>query len=220
MCFSPTASFATAAATGVVGLLCLRRIQDWREAPLAATPLFFALQQGVEGLLWLCPPAALGGRLPDAPTLTYLILAQCFWPVFAPVAVILAEPLPGRRRLMAPWLAVGATVAGFLLWNLLGGAYAGQALGGHLVYRTPHAFGTAVAVGYLAATILPMLLSSQRIVVGLGVLVAIGCAVAWVAYTEAALSVWCFFAAGASVVILGRFEHAHRLRIAAAVVPA
>jgi hypothetical protein len=52
----------------------------------------------------------------------------------------------------------------------------------------------------------------------LGLVVAIGSVVAWLFYAEAFVSVWCFFAATASVVILGHFEHLRRRR--AAVSPA
>jgi hypothetical protein len=213
MCFSSTASFVTAAATSLVGLAALSRVSGWREAPLAATPLLFATQQGLEGALWLCPPATPGGLLPFDLTLAYLIFAESFWPLFAPIAVILVERNPARRRLMLPWLAVGAVVSAWLLWSLLTRPISGQVLDGHLVYSSPHGFRLPVAFGYLAASILPPLMSSHRAVKILGWLVAVGCAVAWIAYRSAALSVWCFFAAGASVVILAHFEGLRRARL-------
>jgi hypothetical protein len=56
MCFSAPASFITAGITGAIGVVALTRINEPRELPLAGTPLLFALQQGIEGLLWLKLP--------------------------------------------------------------------------------------------------------------------------------------------------------------------
>jgi hypothetical protein len=52
---------------------------------------------------------------------------------------------------------------------------------------------------------LPLLMSSQRTVVVLGAIV-----VAYALYWEAFVSVWCFFAAAASVAILCHFEWSRR----------
>jgi len=212
MCFSSTASFVTAAATGVIGLLAVTRATSLREAPLAATPIFFAVQQTLEGMLWLCPPAPLEGTLPGGLTLAYLIFAQAFWPLYAPVAVLLIEPDERRRRVMLPWAVLGAGVSAYLLWGLMTGPATAQVLGGHLVYETEHGYSLAVRLGYLAAVTLPLMLSSHRTVCILGILVLIGAVMAYYFYSTAVLSVWCFFAAAASVVILGHFELARRGR--------
>src|SRR5437763_578905 len=56
MCFSATASFSAAAVIGSVGIVTLRSAAakpDRRILALAAFPALFALQQVVEGLLWL-----------------------------------------------------------------------------------------------------------------------------------------------------------------------
>jgi hypothetical protein len=71
-------------------------------------------------------------------------------------------------------------------------------------------------LGYLAAATLPLLLSSHRTVVILGVLVLVGSLIAYFFYATSVLSVWCFFAAAASVVILGHFELARRDRLSLA----
>jgi hypothetical protein len=61
MCFSAAASFVTAGVTGAIGAVALTRVNEPRELPLAATPILFALQQSIEGLLWLNLPIAPGG---------------------------------------------------------------------------------------------------------------------------------------------------------------
>jgi hypothetical protein len=50
-----------------------------------------------------------------------------------------------------------------------------------------------------------MMISTYRTVVTLGAVIALGCAVAYLAYWQSFASVWCFFAAGASSIILAHF---------------
>jgi hypothetical protein len=100
MCFSASASFVACGAIGAVGLVTIVRARSTNELPLAAIPLFFAIQQGVEGLLWLTLPIASEGPSSTGLTQIFLLIATVFWPVFAPIAVLLIEPDAMRRRLL------------------------------------------------------------------------------------------------------------------------
>jgi hypothetical protein len=213
MCFSATASFVTAGVTGVVGIVSLSRANERRELPLAATPLLFALQQSVEGLLWLTLPVAPEESTATGLTFLFLFFAEAFWPVYAPLAVLLIEPDDWRRRLMLGCLAVGAGVSAYLLWWIFSRSHGAAIVHGHIVYVTEYPHSDAIGLAYLAATGLPLLLSSQRTVVALGAIVLVGSTVAYVFYWEAFVSVWCFFAAAASVAILCHFEWSRRRRL-------
>ncbi len=213
MCFSATASFVTAGMTAAVGVFSLSRVNDPREAPLAATPLLFAFQQSIEGLLWLDLPVAPDGPVTTSLTLIFLLFAHVFWPVYASAAVLLIESNERRRRLMFICLAVGVGVSAHMLWWILSRPYGAAIQDGHIVYLTNYTPSPALAVAYLAATGLPLVLSSQRTVVALGAIILVGSAVAFVLYWEAFVSVWCFFAAAASLVILGHFEWSRRQRL-------
>ncbi|MEO8115037.1 MAG: DUF6629 family protein [Phenylobacterium sp.] len=210
MCFSPTASFITAAVTGLAGVIAMTRVRHPRELPLAATPILFALQQTLEGLLWLKLPLAPDGPAAQALALGFLIFAECFWPLYAPLAVLAIEPENRRRRLILPWLAVGAAVSAYLLWQLLIGPHKAVILHDHMVYQTQQRHIAAVGTAYLAAVSLPLLMSSRRTIQVLGTIVLVGCAVAYIFYWAAFQSVWCFFAAAASAVIAAHFEWARR----------
>ena len=212
MCFSATASFITAGVTAVVGIAALSRANEPRQWLLAATPLLFAAQQGVEGLLWLTLPLEPGGSVSTALIFLFLIFAEALWPVYAPLAVLLIEPDRRRRQVMWVCLAVGVSVGAYLLWWLLARQHGAVILDGHIVYGPDYRQADIVALAYLAATGLPLMLSSQRTVVGLGAIILVGSAVAYLFYWEAFVSVWCFFAAAASVAILWHFEWRHRRR--------
>lgn len=213
MCFSATASFVTAGVTGVIGVVALSRVTERRQLPFAATPMLFAVQQGVEGLLWLGLPLAPGGATSTGLTFVYLLFAQVFWPVYAPVAVLLIEPHERRRQLMLLCLAAGLGVGAYMLWGILTRPFGAILLDDHIVYVTDHRHSDAIAVFYFAATSLPLIVSSQRAVVALGGVILLGSAVAYAVYWQAFVSVWCFFAAAASVVILCHFERSRRRRL-------
>lgn len=197
---------------GAVGIAALRRVRTPQELPLAATPLLFALQQSTEGLLWLNLPQAPNGPASIVLTFVFLSFAETFWPIYAPVAVWLIEPNTRRRQLMLVCLAAGAGVGIYLFWWIVTRAHDAAIVDGHIVYMTESGHSYAVGLAYLAATALPLLLSSQRTVFALGAIVLAGSTIAYVFYWERFVSVWCFFAAAASVTILCHFEWSHRRR--------
>jgi hypothetical protein len=210
MCFSAPASFVTAGLTGAIGIVALTRVSEPRQLPFAATPVFFAVQQGIEGLLWVNLPLAPDGYLSSALTFLYLFFAEAFWPVYAPIAVWLIEPSAHRRLLIVVCLGAGAGVGTYLLWWILGHPHLATIQDYHIVYGMGYRQPDAVGAVYLAATGLPLFLSSQRTVVVLGAIILAGLVVAYALYWEAFISVWCFFAAIASAAILYHFEWSRR----------
>lgn len=212
MCFSAAASFVTAGVTGAIGIAALTRTQHPRELALAATPLLFAAQQAVEGLQWLDLPAAPDGPGSNGLTLLYLVFADVLWPIYAPLMVWLIEPSAWRRRFMLFWLAVGIGVAAFFLWWIFARPHGALILDGHIAYVPDYKHSDAVSLAYLGATCVPLVLSSRRTVVALGTIILVGAAVAYLFYWETFTSIWCFFSAAASAVVLGHFERARRQR--------
>jgi hypothetical protein len=205
MCFSATASFVTAGVTGAVGIATLMKVSRAQEIPLAAFPLIFAAQQTAEGLLWLTLPAAPGSAVASELTQVFLILSLLFWPIFAPFAAYAAEPEPLRRRVIIGCLAAGLLVAGYFLATVIPTAPAACISGGHIQYGVSQ---SPLSVGglYLIATAGALCISSIRAVALLGWIIFIGSVASYLLYWDAFLSVWCFFAAGASVVLLLHFE--------------
>jgi hypothetical protein len=216
MCFSATASFTAAAVTGAIGTVCVSQVRDRRDLPLAAMPLLFAAQQGLEGLLWLSVHSASGPTAGTGVVIGFLIFALGLWPVYSPAAILLAEPDAKRRRLMLPLLGLGVGLSAYLLFGLVSGPNTVEAVGGHLVYFRHDVHSPWVGLGYVTAVSLPLLLSSHRVVVILGAIVLAGSAIATAFYWEAFLSVWCYFAAAASGVILLHFLRTHPRRLLSA----
>jgi hypothetical protein len=197
MCFSASTSFISAAATCVVGIVALTRVNEARELPLAATPLLFSIQQSIEGLLWLKLP--LGS---DILTLLYLVFAEVFWPLYAAIAVWLVERSQRHRHLMAACLFSASVVGVYLLWFVLGRPYSATIADGHIAYTPTPRPAKISGLAYVAVASLPFLLSTQRTVFIFGVIILVGLVVSRTFYLQTFISVWCFFAAAASVTLL------------------
>lgn len=219
MCFSAAASFVTVGTTSLVGLACLGKVRQWGEVPLASLPLIFAGQQAVEGCLWLTLPVDPEGAVSSLLTLLFLLYAKVLWPAFAPFTALFIEPDRRRRQLMAIGAAAGAGASAYLLWSIYVYPHGAAIRGGHIVYAGEAPTSIIVGVLYVVATAVTPLLSSHRALILLGAIVFAGSLLAYVMYWEAFASVWCFFAAASSVVILVHFEHVRQMESRAAIRP-
>src|SRR5262245_49523559 len=204
MCFSATASFTAAAVAGSIGAVTLWKAAKLREPailPIAAFPALFALQQGIEGLLWLdlARPAASACR----PFLTHAFLgyAEIFWPVFAPLAAWLIEPVQWRRRMIGACVLVGAALSAYLFWKMLGNPYTASTATGHIVYSNSVTYPKGIEIPDVLAATISRLVSSRRMIQLLAVVILGGFAVALLSFYQSYISVWCFFAAAASSIV-------------------
>lgn len=215
MCFSATASFAAAAVLGVVGMATLAQKPAPRDLAFASIPLLFAAHQAIEGAIWLHVGhggAHQAGAVPYALVAAYLFIAQVLWPAYIPFSVIVMEPK--RRRSPALWvlLAAGLFVSGALAVILVGHRYTVTAVADGLRYATDHEFERRLLALYLLAVIAPLFLSRYFYVVAFGAATLAGAAVTMLAYYHASASVWCFFAAAASVLVFLHVRQSRRKR--------
>jgi len=204
MCFSATASFTAAAVIGSVGVVTLRSAAakpDHRILALAAFPILFALQQVVEGLLWLNLTAPEPGALRGVLVHAFQGYAEVFWPTFAPLAALLIERERWRRILISICLAIGVALSIYLLVAMIGHPYQASVGDGHIVYRNDFQYPKGIEAPYVVATTLSLLMCSAKEVQRLALVILIGFAVAYVSFHHAYISVWCFFAAVASVMV-------------------
>lgn len=116
MCFSATASFAAAGGLALVGAATLKERPQPRMAALAATPLFFAAHQGIEGAIWL---QLASSAPPEALIKTWVFIAEVFWPIYVPAAVLVMTRGRRRRQGLAALLLTGLVVAAHFLMILI-----------------------------------------------------------------------------------------------------
>jgi hypothetical protein len=220
MCFSATASFAAAALLLPTGLEALRRCRGTGRSellPLALLPLGFALQQGLEGLVWRnLDRGAPGPAAPD-PWLTplalaYLFFAYGFWPAWIPWCALQAargRVGPAPRAALRGLLGVGILL-GLSLWLPLLADPAPAVpfpVGRSLHYGAVDLLaGTPLAGGgpllYLLLIALPLLLVPSKGIRLFGASLALSSLLAYGWWQQAFSSVWCFFSALLSLQIL------------------
>ena len=204
MCFSATASFSAGALLLGIGTLTLRSTRHRSEWPFAAIPLLFAIQQLIEGVIWLTFSA-------DAPLLNsvmthvYSFFSHVLWPVYLPVAVLMIEPPGRRRRTLIAFVVAGVAVGAYLLYVLVAFPVVSRPTGQHVEYDSPHFFAVEVMALYLVSTTFSPLLSTHRGVKAFGALALLSFGAAYTFYATWFISVWCFFAALLSVVIYLHF---------------
>lgn len=216
MCFSAPASFMAAAVAGTAGAACLARVRERSDWPLAAMPVFFAIQQTIEGFLWLTLEHAPATEATAALTDGFLIFALILWPVYAPLSALAAEPDRKRQFLILLCLAAGVAVAIYFYTSLDRFPRTASIDGAHIAYSADPDLPLAIRLLYPVATCLSLMLSSHRAIAIGGAVIFIGSVVSYRMYWNAFTSVWCFFAAIASALIIFHFERARRTQLAGA----
>lgn len=196
MCFSPTASFTAAAVLGGIGILTLKETKYPNEVPLALFPLLFAIQQFIEGLLWL---NLLHHGDWDTQLLligSYAFFAGVIWPIYVPVSISMLEPNPDSKRTMLLIALIGAALAsyaGLVIWMQI---YSAEIINNCIYYDflTPP-FSAVMQIAYVIAVCGPFFLSSRRWLRWIGGFNFIGFILANYFYHDFLTSVWCFYAA-------------------------
>jgi len=188
MCFSATASFSAGAVLLGIGTLTVRSALaagQRRALWFSAVPVLFAVQQLIEGVIWLTF-AEEATRLNVAMTHAYSFFSHVLWPVYVPVSVLLMEPGGWRRRALTALVAAGAAVGAYLLYVLVAYPVVSTPTGQHIEYDSPHFFAAVTMTLYLLSTAVSPLLSSHRWVVVFGALALLSFGAAYAFYATVA----------------------------------
>ena len=208
MCFSSSASFVVAAALLPLGIGAVRYCRTQQRSdllPLALTPLFFSVQQALEGVVWLGLTLGGPGWLVHPAALSYLFFAYAFWLAWFPWCVLRLnrQAPPGlRRRLLQILLVLGLLLgAGLWLPLLLDGSVLQPAVvHGSLNYTTSLLANGWINLG-VGSTVYGLLITAPLLLSGSGRLRWFGGCIlgafliTHLAYGYAFTSVWCLFSA-------------------------
>lgn len=204
MCFSATASFTAAAGLGAMGAVTLREAKTRSRVPIAALPLFFGLQQAVEGVIWLSAGVP---WLHSAAAFAYVLFSHVLWPTYIPLAVGALEP-PGRRRAaLRVFLVIGVAISVWLFSYIIRGPVVAACGASGIIYTMtlpPIPYGLAA---YVLVTVVSCLISSHKFIRVFGIASIGALAISLWAYLEAFYSVWCFFAAILSAIVYVHLRH-------------
>lgn len=204
MCFSATASFAASAVLFTIGVISEKRATSVAQRIFSSIPLIFAAQQFNEGLLWLGMEHSSLDSLQQPAMYAFMLFAQVVWPVMIPLSILLLEHNAKRKNILLVFLASGIMAAAYLLYCIVHYGITAKIECYHINYRQ-HMPDLAMRYGgvfYLAPIIIAPFFSSIKKLRWFGILIILSYAIAEYFYTEYLASVWCFFAAIISVVIL------------------
>ena len=209
MCFSATANFVGSGVLGAVGVVTLTRVKHRRELLFAVLPLLFAVHQFIEGFVWLGLDGILSPAVAHDMGAAFMLYAQGLLPLLLPLGVLLFEPNANSRTRMLPFLVLGGATSLYILWALTAFPLQLYVRGNSIVYVNQATNNTAVAVLYVIATCGSLFFSKIRMMVIFGAadltILLLVLALKRYAFT----SLWCAYAAVASVIILAYFWKSH-----------
>jgi hypothetical protein len=212
MCFSATANFVGSTALGGIGVITLTKVKHRRELLFAALPVLFAVHQFIEGFVWLGLDGILSPAVAHDMGAAFMLYAQGLLPFLLPLSVELFEPDRKDRRRMLPFVVLGGATALYILWALTAYPLQLYVRGNSIVYVNQATNNTAVAVLYVIATYGSLFFSKIKPMILFGAanlaILLIVMAVKRYAFT----SLWCAYAAVASVIILAYFWKSSQYR--------
>ena len=203
MCFSAGASFAGGVIISSIGVITIREVHKPSQIVFASIPVFFGVQQIVEGCLWMTLPDANYIYIQKIASYCFMIMAQVLWPTVIPVSVLLMEKNRKRKRTLQILLVLGMSLSFYYAVCLLLFHVTPLIAGFHIQYNTdfPDSIAMAAFIVYLVVTITPLFVSGIKRTHMLGILMFLSCLITAIFFTQYLTSVWCFFAALISAVI-------------------
>ena len=204
MCFSATVSFGAGVALSVAGAVAVNKAHTPAQRVFASIPLLFSIQQISEGFVWLgLQHPEFKPSLPFA-TFTFLIFAQIVWTLWIPFAMLLLEKNAWRKKVLHFLLGCGVVLSMYHGWGLIAHPITGEALDCHIFYHVEYLRPYKLYSGFVygLAAIVPCFFSSVKRMWCLGLAFLLSYIATQIIYTVYVISVWCFFAALLSVIVI------------------
>jgi hypothetical protein len=212
VCFSAAANFVGSAVLGGVGAVTLTRVKHRRELLFASLPTLFAIHQFTEGFVWLGLDGTLSPAVARNMGAAFMLYAQGILPFLVPLSVLLFEPDLKSRRRMLPFAAIGLLTTLYILWALTAYPFEVYVKAHSIVYTNSGTSNIAIGVLYIVATCGSLFFSKIRPMVVFGVLNLVILLIVLGYKQYAYTSLWCAYAAVASVIILIYFWRSHKER--------
>jgi hypothetical protein len=214
MCFSPQGDLVGGLVITAIGVDAVRHVRDRRDhLALAALPLLLGAHQLDETFVWW----GLQGHVPAAvgrvAMWAYLFVAFVVLPVYVPLAVMALEERR-RKRLMAPFAAIGGVVAAVLLGAMLIGSPTATLARYHIAYslHLDRGLGLPITVLYVVAVCGALLISRYHDVRIYGIANLVAVVILARLTADGFASLWCAYAAivSGAIALHMRFAKTHR----------
>ena len=188
-----------------MGAVTLTKVKHRRELLFASLPTLFAVHQFIEGFVWLGLDGVLSDKVTHNMGAAFVLYAQGLLPFLIPLSVVLFEPNTKSRRRMLPFLAIGTATTLYMLWALIAYPLKIFVEGNSIVYINDGTNNTWLAVLYVISTCGTLFFSKVRDMVIFGAANLIILLAVMAVKRYAFTSLWCAYAAVASVIILAYF---------------
>jgi hypothetical protein len=199
VCLSAEVDLVAGLVISAAGIDALRHADNRKEVAIAALPVLLGAHQLIEAVAWW----GLQGRVPatagDIAVWVYLLLAFGVLPLFVPVAIALLEPDAARMRAMRHLAVMGGAVSLVLVATMVRGPVEATIGGRYIAYEIGLSHGGLVVAAYVAATCGALLMSSHQVIMRFGMFNAVAVGVLTWLNTTGFASLWCAWAAVASM---------------------
>jgi len=204
MCFSASASFTASAGLLIIGAVAFKQAKTIPQHVLAGIPLVFAFQQFGEGLLWISLMNAGWSGWQSFSMYFFLVIAQVLWPSYVPFSMLLFERNPLRKRILQLLLGVGALTSIYFIICLAVYPAAPVMNDHHISYQLefPMTGKWYGGIPYLLAAACSPFVSSIKPLRWFGAVLVFSYLIAYILYGDELISVWCYFAAVLSILII------------------
>jgi len=202
MCFSAGASFAVGAGLLGPGYYAIKRTESPGMLAFASTPLVFSFHQIAEGFLWLSLTN------PDFTTwykpalYCYSFISQPVWPLWVPLIMWLMETDKRRKKILYYFLLLGAATSLYMFYCLITYDISAVAEKGHIRYIRDFPYlNITRPLNFVTMAITPFLSTLRRTKLLAWAMMA-SLILSYIFYKDYLISVWCFFAAILSLLII------------------
>ena len=204
MCFSATASFTGGLIITSIGIVSVAKVRNPKQLLFASIPLFFGVQQIIEGFIWLMIPYPEYIFYQKIAAHLYLGFAHALWPLIIPLSVLLMEENTRKIKILRILTALGLCLMLFYLACQFIYTLKPQIDCYHILYVSdfPLAISNTALVFYLICAFTPLFISSNQRTKVMGGLMLFACIISVLFFTIYLTSVWCFFAAIISLVVV------------------
>jgi len=213
MCFSASASFTAAAFLIPTGVYCVYssiELKRYHYILMAFVPVFFGIQQAIEGGVWLSM-AANSHFYTRIFSIGFLFFSHFFWPFWIPLS---AYFIARNKHCSRAWIKLVFAIVGTIMGLIF---FVPFLFDPHLVQTNMcansiqysassflHAIlGTSLPKYlYIAVIIIPLWISRDWAIKIFGVLILVSVIATYLFYNYAFNSVWCFFSAVISIYVV------------------
>jgi hypothetical protein len=155
--------------------------------------------------VWLGMDGILSPTITRDATAAFMLYAQGLLPFLLPLSVLLFEPGKRDRRRMLPFLVIGGATMLYVLWGLTAYSFEVHVRENSIVYENAATNNDIIAGLYLVATCGSLFFSKVRRMVVFGAVNLLILLVVMAVKRYAFTSMWCAYAAAASLIVLVYF---------------